>query len=121
MIAIALALLQSTAAAAASEASHYETALKCLVAINDAHAIERALTTGAPPKNAQAFDSAREKYKSILVFEGLHQGKTREQIADDYKTRQDGSDAIRKPSNMTEMKDSYVTQLKIASDCIQQI
>ena len=118
---IMLILLQSGAAGATPQAPHYESALQCLVAINDAHSLERAFADGKPPKNAQAFDNAREKYKSILVFEGLHLGKTREQIVDEYKSRQDRSDAISKPGNMAELRASYDTQLRKAAACIEQL
>lgn len=120
MIATMVLALVFGSAVTDAEQTHYETALQCLVAINDADAIERAVA-GKEAANSAVLEKSRDKYKSILVFEGLSLGKTREQIAAEYTARQNGSATISGTKNMAELKTAYGVAFKKAAQCSDRI
>jgi len=100
--------------------SHYEVALQCLLAVNEADAIERG-RAGKDTGNTASFAGIRTKYHAVILFEGLSLGKTRTQIADEVKSLHDRSDVIGKTRTMADMKAAYVAAFKQANACGDKI
>ena len=94
--------------------------MECMIAFDESEALFKAIA-GKPSDNATTFAALRERYMTVLVFEGKKAGLDRTAIAADFEAKSKASTTISDANSAEQLDAAYKRQFAKAVECAKRI
>ena len=108
-------------AQAQPNASHYEEALDCAIALYNVHLLDRTIAKKETTENSPVLEKAMDEYRSVFRFEGFRLGKTPDQIRADFENKDTVAELHKGGMSQAELRAVYKQEFAKAQRCLKMI